>query len=200
MAIMSRRNAIVGAALAASSAAPAFAQTNSSSAQSATPASLREAEDTMQDPTRIYPKPPFERQSQPWPGLAKNMNPRPDHGETVVQGLGAYARAQGADHRRRFRHGARRGDRLCARRRRRRDQLFSDRGAGRRGGGETDPRRGAQGGRAARRHARRGILQEAGRRSGRGARRPRHRSSATRAGSSRGPRSSTCPQRISTRR
>ncbi len=93
MAIMSRRNAIVGAALAASSAAPAFAQTNSSSAQSATPASLREAEDTMQDPTRIHPKPPFERQSQPWPGLAKNMNPRPDHGE---QSTGARGVCSGA--------------------------------------------------------------------------------------------------------
>ena len=36
---------------------------------------------TLIDPTKGYPKPPFERQSQPWPGLARDMTPRPDHGE-----------------------------------------------------------------------------------------------------------------------
>jgi hypothetical protein len=34
------------------------------------------------DPTAKYPKPPYPGQSQPWPGLASKMNPRPDHGET----------------------------------------------------------------------------------------------------------------------
>ena len=38
------------------------------------------------DPTNNYPRPPFERQSQPWPGLASKMSPRPDHGETSYKG------------------------------------------------------------------------------------------------------------------
>jgi hypothetical protein len=36
----------------------------------------------LQDPTGKYPKPRFKAQSQPWPGLASQMDPRPDHGET----------------------------------------------------------------------------------------------------------------------
>jgi NAD(P)-dependent dehydrogenase (short-subunit alcohol dehydrogenase family) len=43
------------------------------------------------DPTDKYPKPPFERQSQPWPGLASKMFPRPDHGETSYKGSGRLA-------------------------------------------------------------------------------------------------------------
>jgi NAD(P)-dependent dehydrogenase (short-subunit alcohol dehydrogenase family) len=38
------------------------------------------------DPTARYPQPPFERQRQPWPGLARDMNPKPDHGETSYKG------------------------------------------------------------------------------------------------------------------
>jgi NAD(P)-dependent dehydrogenase (short-subunit alcohol dehydrogenase family) len=45
----------------------------------------------LQDPTTKYPKPPFESQSQPWPGLASKMNPRPDHGETSYKGSGRLA-------------------------------------------------------------------------------------------------------------
>ncbi len=40
------------------------------------------------DPTTKYPKPPYPGQSQPWPGLAGKMNPRPDHGETSYKGSG----------------------------------------------------------------------------------------------------------------
>jgi len=40
------------------------------------------------DPTAKYPKPPFRSQSQPWPGLAGQMDPRPDHGETSYRGSG----------------------------------------------------------------------------------------------------------------
>ena len=40
------------------------------------------------DPLTKYPAPPFEKQSQPWPGLASKMNPRPDHGETSYKGSG----------------------------------------------------------------------------------------------------------------
>ena len=42
----------------------------------------------LQDPRKKYPKPPFEGQSQPWPGLASHMNPRPDHGEKSYRGSG----------------------------------------------------------------------------------------------------------------
>src|SRR5437868_12465004 len=42
----------------------------------------------LQDPTTKYPKPPFKGQSQPWPGLASQMNPRPDHGEKSYKGTG----------------------------------------------------------------------------------------------------------------
>ena len=34
---------------------------------------------TMQDPTTQYPTPPFKKQPQRVPGLAKTMIPKPDH-------------------------------------------------------------------------------------------------------------------------
>lgn len=43
---------------------------------------------TLQDPRSQYPKPPFPKQPQPAPGLAQNMDPRPDHGETSYEGSG----------------------------------------------------------------------------------------------------------------
>jgi NAD(P)-dependent dehydrogenase (short-subunit alcohol dehydrogenase family) len=42
----------------------------------------------LQDPTTKYPRPPFKGQSQPWPGLASQMDPKPDHGETSYKGSG----------------------------------------------------------------------------------------------------------------
>jgi NAD(P)-dependent dehydrogenase (short-subunit alcohol dehydrogenase family) len=42
----------------------------------------------LEDPREKYPKPPFKRQSQPWPGLASRMEPRPDHGEKSYRGSG----------------------------------------------------------------------------------------------------------------
>jgi NAD(P)-dependent dehydrogenase (short-subunit alcohol dehydrogenase family) len=50
---------------------------------------MTEAE--LQDPIEKFPKPPFKRQSQPWPGLAGKMEPRPDHGEESYQGSGRLA-------------------------------------------------------------------------------------------------------------
>jgi NAD(P)-dependent dehydrogenase (short-subunit alcohol dehydrogenase family) len=41
---------------------------------------------SLSDPTTKYPKPPFRRQSQPWPGLASQMDPPPDHGEHSYKG------------------------------------------------------------------------------------------------------------------
>jgi NAD(P)-dependent dehydrogenase (short-subunit alcohol dehydrogenase family) len=46
---------------------------------------------SMEDPTTKYPKPPFQRQSQPFPGLASKMDPKPDHGETSYKGSGRLA-------------------------------------------------------------------------------------------------------------
>ncbi len=44
--------------------------------------------DGLRDPRELYPKPPFDKQPQPWPGLACKMNPRPDHGEKSYRGSG----------------------------------------------------------------------------------------------------------------
>jgi hypothetical protein len=38
----------------------------------------------LEDPTKKFPRPPYNRQSQPWPGLASKMDPAPDHGVTAV--------------------------------------------------------------------------------------------------------------------
>ncbi|HZR88147.1 MAG TPA: SDR family oxidoreductase [Bradyrhizobium sp.] len=45
----------------------------------------------LTNPVDKYPKPPFQRQSQPWPGLAGKMEPRPDHGEKSYRGSGRLA-------------------------------------------------------------------------------------------------------------
>jgi len=83
---ISRRTMVGGAALgmaAASAAAPAFAKPQAP-AQGAPQSGLK-------DPRTAGPKPPFQRQSQPWPGLASKMTPRPDHGETSYRGSGRLA-------------------------------------------------------------------------------------------------------------
>lgn len=42
----------------------------------------------LEDPAAKYPKPPFKSQTQPWPGLAGQMQPPPDHGEQSYRGSG----------------------------------------------------------------------------------------------------------------
>src|SRR6201986_5161113 len=42
----------------------------------------------LQSPNDKYPKAPYKRQSQPWPGLASKMQPVPDHGEKSYAGSG----------------------------------------------------------------------------------------------------------------
>ncbi len=42
----------------------------------------------MQDPREQYPRPEFPEQAQPAPGLAREMDPKPDHGEESYHGLG----------------------------------------------------------------------------------------------------------------
>ncbi len=79
----SRRQIVggTGLGLAVSTALPALAQ---GQAPSTTPQPL-------QDPTTKHPRPPFKQQSQPWPGLASQMDPRPDHGERSYRGSGRLA-------------------------------------------------------------------------------------------------------------
>ena len=75
----------LGAVLAAAPAAAQPAQPIAASGGTPAPAV------PLQDPTTKYPRPPFKRQEQPWPGLASKMDPRPDHGETSYRGSGRLA-------------------------------------------------------------------------------------------------------------
>jgi NAD(P)-dependent dehydrogenase (short-subunit alcohol dehydrogenase family) len=45
----------------------------------------------MENPVSKYPRPPFKEQTQPWPGLVRNMDPKPDHGEWSYRGSGRLA-------------------------------------------------------------------------------------------------------------
>lgn len=77
----SRRDAVgAGAAMTAASSTSASAKGDHA----------RSAE-VLTDPVGHYPKPPFKKQSQPWPGLASQMNPPPDHGEHFYRGSGRLA-------------------------------------------------------------------------------------------------------------
>jgi NAD(P)-dependent dehydrogenase (short-subunit alcohol dehydrogenase family) len=71
----------------AASATLAAASLASSAAKGDTTVAARE----LVDPVTRFPKPPFKKQSQPWPGLARDMEPRPDHGETSYKGSGRLA-------------------------------------------------------------------------------------------------------------
>jgi NAD(P)-dependent dehydrogenase (short-subunit alcohol dehydrogenase family) len=62
-----------------------------SSRASAQPKIAPAAAQPLIDPTTRHPKPPFKSQTQPWPGLASKMQPRPDHGETSYRGSGRLA-------------------------------------------------------------------------------------------------------------
>ena len=86
----SRRQVVGGAGigLAAAVVPPALAQSSSSPKSSTSPSA---AAPPLQDPTTKYPKPPFPKQSQPWPGLAGKMEPKPDHGEESYRGSGRLA-------------------------------------------------------------------------------------------------------------
>ena len=77
----SRRQVMNGVTVAAAAAAAVAA--SPAAAQPAGP-----ARGGKTDPRAKYPKPPFPAQSQPWPGLAGRMEPRPDHGETSYVGSG----------------------------------------------------------------------------------------------------------------
>ena len=80
---VSRRKVIggLGATLATVIAAPVLASPGGKQQDDLPPGELA-------NPLDKYPKPPFQAQEQPWPGLASKMNPRPDHGETSYKGSG----------------------------------------------------------------------------------------------------------------
>jgi NAD(P)-dependent dehydrogenase (short-subunit alcohol dehydrogenase family) len=80
---ISRRQVVGGAAVGL--AAAAAAATTEAQAQTAAVGVA------LDDPVGKYPAPPFEKQSQPFPGLASKMVPRPDHGETSYKGSGRLA-------------------------------------------------------------------------------------------------------------
>lgn len=81
---MTRRDAIgkIAATVAVAAVAPAaLAQSNGSETR-------RENQLKFTDPRNKYAKPPFKKQSQPFPGLAARMTPVPDHGEKSYIGSG----------------------------------------------------------------------------------------------------------------
>jgi NAD(P)-dependent dehydrogenase (short-subunit alcohol dehydrogenase family) len=73
----------VGIGMAVGAAGPALAQERNQGT-----ISQRSSEPAMDDPRTKYPSPPFKSQTQPWPGLARDMDPKPDHGETSYRGSG----------------------------------------------------------------------------------------------------------------
>lgn len=64
--------------------APAGATAGAAAADAGRPAELI-------NPLEMYPKPPFPKQEQEWPGLTSKMQPRPDHGERSYRGSGQLA-------------------------------------------------------------------------------------------------------------
>ncbi|HEX3950976.1 MAG TPA: SDR family oxidoreductase [Steroidobacteraceae bacterium] len=84
---VSRRHAVglVGIGIATAAARSAIAQQAGGGAKRAVPPVAKS------DPRSKYPKPPFQEQTQAWPGLAGKMSPKPDHGETSYRGSGRLA-------------------------------------------------------------------------------------------------------------
>ena len=64
--------------------AAAVTDTAAAQTQAAAPATGQ----PLSDPRIKYPQPPFAKQSQPFPGLVRDMDPRPDHGESSYKGSG----------------------------------------------------------------------------------------------------------------
>jgi NAD(P)-dependent dehydrogenase (short-subunit alcohol dehydrogenase family) len=81
--LISRRQAVggLGAGLATLAISPVFGSPAGQQANDL-PAGGPE------DPLNKYPKPPFKSQSQTWPGLSGQMDPKPDHGEKSYKGSG----------------------------------------------------------------------------------------------------------------
>src|ERR1700683_5589674 len=82
---VSRRPAMRLAGLGIAAAAAGSAHPQSPDPQTST---YHGSEAAVEDPPNKYPRPPFKEQTQPWPGLAQKMDPRPDHGEKTYRGSG----------------------------------------------------------------------------------------------------------------
>jgi len=85
---LSRRQAVsvVGISMVAGAAAPGIGRGTDGNSNSPV-----DGEPNMTDPRTKYPKPPFKAQTQPWPGLAGKMDPKPDHGEQSYRGSSRLA-------------------------------------------------------------------------------------------------------------
>jgi NAD(P)-dependent dehydrogenase (short-subunit alcohol dehydrogenase family) len=80
---ISRRQVVagLGTTIAAAAISPALAMTGRAD-------KITRGGTAISDPTKLYPKPPFKFQPQPWPGLQSKMDPVPDCGETSYKGSG----------------------------------------------------------------------------------------------------------------
>src|ERR1700730_11243945 len=78
---ISRRHVVSGAGMTLAGVATPFAASTAKG-------NNRMAVQDLTNPIDKYPRPPYPRQSQPWPGLAGKMDPRPDHGEQSYRGAG----------------------------------------------------------------------------------------------------------------
>src|ERR1700681_3764001 len=81
---ISRRHVVSGAGMTLAGVATPFAAFTAKG-------NNRMAVQDLTNPIDKYPRPPYPRQSQPWPGLAGKMDPRPDHGEQSYRGAGRLA-------------------------------------------------------------------------------------------------------------
>jgi len=92
----SRRHLLSGLSIGvvATQVPPVFAQQSSPATQPKSPPQPQKLNQAIpnqavkQNPVNQYVSPPFPRQRQEPPGLASQMKPRPDHGETSYQGTG----------------------------------------------------------------------------------------------------------------
>lgn len=84
----SRRQLFKAAGIAAMAGASTFGQRTAAAAE---PTAAGGTAIPLADPRNLFPHPPFNAQSQPWPGLASKMTPRPDHGEQSYRGNGRLA-------------------------------------------------------------------------------------------------------------
>jgi NAD(P)-dependent dehydrogenase (short-subunit alcohol dehydrogenase family) len=75
----------IGAGIVVGMATPVSAQ------QTGAAASVGGEPTPLTNPVNDYPKPPFPKQQQEWPGLTSRMDPRPDHGEKTYEGSGRLA-------------------------------------------------------------------------------------------------------------
>ena len=82
----SRRGVVLGATTTLASVLTASLAGRANAAQSAGATAPNAT--GLRDPVAEYPRPPFPKQQQPWPGLTSLMTPRPDHGEESYKGSG----------------------------------------------------------------------------------------------------------------